>query len=105
MLQTSAGQSQTISTSQANPEGLEITGDYQTIEISRLRIENSQLNIEDMQDELVFCTSSVFYSPTLSSFRPNTGPCLIEFPPTCEVRSSPPVVAPRHGFALLSLMS
>jgi E3 SUMO-protein ligase PIAS1 len=34
----------------------------------------------------LFCTSSTFYSHTLNSFRPNAGPCLIEFPPTCEVR-------------------
>ncbi|KAK7064267.1 MIZ zinc finger protein [Favolaschia claudopus] len=34
----------------------------------------------------LFCTSSTFYSNTLTSFRPNSGPCLVEFPPTCEVR-------------------
>lgn len=32
----------------------------------------------------LFCTSSVFYPA--SSFRTNTDPCLVEFPPTCEVR-------------------
>ncbi|KAF7310866.1 MIZ zinc finger protein [Mycena chlorophos] len=34
----------------------------------------------------LFCTSSTFYSPTHSSFRPSNAPCLVEFPPTCEVR-------------------
>ncbi|KAI0695175.1 PINIT domain-containing protein [Cytidiella melzeri] len=33
----------------------------------------------------LYCTSSTYYSPT-PSFRPNQGPCPIEFPPTCEVR-------------------
>lgn len=33
----------------------------------------------------LYCTSSTYYSPT-PSFRPNLGPCPIEFPPTCEVR-------------------
>ncbi|KAI0348571.1 hypothetical protein BDW22DRAFT_1424727 [Trametopsis cervina] len=33
----------------------------------------------------LYCTSSTYYSPT-PSFRSNTGPCPIEFPPTCEVR-------------------
>ena len=28
----------------------------------------------------------MFYSPALNNFRANTGPCAIEFPPTCEVR-------------------
>jgi len=28
----------------------------------------------------------MFYSPSANSFRTNTGPCPIEFPPTCEVR-------------------
>ena len=28
----------------------------------------------------------MFYSPVTSAFRTNTGPCPIEFPPTCEVR-------------------
>lgn len=28
----------------------------------------------------------MFYSPATNSFRTNTGPCPIEFPPTCEVR-------------------
>ncbi|KAJ7071082.1 PINIT domain-containing protein [Mycena amicta] len=34
----------------------------------------------------LFCTSSAFYSPNITSFRPTVGPCLVEFPPTCEVR-------------------
>ncbi|EPQ60617.1 hypothetical protein GLOTRDRAFT_68408 [Gloeophyllum trabeum ATCC 11539] len=34
----------------------------------------------------LFCTSSSFYSPGLTAYRANTGPCPIEFPPTCEVR-------------------
>ncbi|KAH7925216.1 hypothetical protein BV22DRAFT_1034323 [Leucogyrophana mollusca] len=34
----------------------------------------------------LFCTSSTFYSPNPSAFRTSTGPCPIEFPPTCEVR-------------------
>ncbi|TRM60207.1 PINIT domain-containing protein [Schizophyllum amplum] len=33
----------------------------------------------------LFCTSSIFYS-THPSFRSSPPPCLIEFPPTCEVR-------------------
>ncbi|KAG7450572.1 uncharacterized protein BT62DRAFT_927854 [Guyanagaster necrorhizus] len=33
----------------------------------------------------LYCTSSIFYSPN-PTFRTNTAPCLIEFPPTCEVR-------------------
>lgn len=33
----------------------------------------------------LYCTSSTFYSPN-PTFRTNTVPCLIEFPPTCEVR-------------------
>ncbi|KAJ7596981.1 PINIT domain-containing protein [Mycena floridula] len=33
----------------------------------------------------LFCTSSTFYSAN-PNFRPNTAPCLVEFPPTCEVR-------------------
>ncbi|PBK77510.1 hypothetical protein ARMSODRAFT_1079516 [Armillaria solidipes] len=33
----------------------------------------------------LYCTSSTFYSPN-PTFRTNTAPCLIEFPPTCEVR-------------------
>ncbi|GJE87674.1 E3 SUMO-protein ligase [Phanerochaete sordida] len=33
----------------------------------------------------LYCTSSTYHSPT-PSFRPNAGPCPIEFPPTCEVR-------------------
>ncbi|KAJ7783730.1 PINIT domain-containing protein [Mycena maculata] len=48
--------------------------------IAKLKSDSSKYQLR------LFCTSSVFYSPTLSSFRPNTGPCLIEFPPTCEVR-------------------
>ncbi|KAF7306881.1 MIZ zinc finger protein [Mycena indigotica] len=32
----------------------------------------------------LFCTSSSFYSPNTTSFRAT--PCLVEFPPTCEVR-------------------
>ncbi|TFK57063.1 hypothetical protein OE88DRAFT_1744009 [Heliocybe sulcata] len=34
----------------------------------------------------LFCTSSSFYSPGLNTYRANTGPCPMEFPPTCEVR-------------------
>ncbi|KAH7916427.1 PINIT domain-containing protein, partial [Hygrophoropsis aurantiaca] len=34
----------------------------------------------------LFCTSSTFYSPSPNAFRTITGPCPIEFPPTCEVR-------------------
>ncbi|KIY50460.1 hypothetical protein FISHEDRAFT_71516 [Fistulina hepatica ATCC 64428] len=34
----------------------------------------------------LFCTSSQFYTPQPSAFRLNNFPCLIEFPPTCEVR-------------------
>ncbi|CAK5280202.1 unnamed protein product, partial [Mycena citricolor] len=46
-----------------------------------------KLNSESPKYQLrLFCTSSTFYNPTPSSFRPLTGPCLIEFPPTCEVR-------------------
>ncbi|KAJ6604600.1 PINIT domain-containing protein [Mycena vulgaris] len=48
--------------------------------IAKLKSDSSKYQLR------LFCTSSVFYSPTLSTFRPNTGPCLIEFPPTCEVR-------------------
>ncbi|KAF8807349.1 hypothetical protein BYT27DRAFT_7164840 [Phlegmacium glaucopus] len=33
----------------------------------------------------LFCTSSIFYSG-VNSFRTNSVPCLMEFPPTCEVR-------------------
>ncbi|KAJ7125633.1 PINIT domain-containing protein [Mycena crocata] len=49
-------------------------------DITKLKSESSKYQLR------LFCTSSVFYSPTLNSFRPNNGPCLIEFPPTCEVR-------------------
>ncbi|KAJ7492670.1 PINIT domain-containing protein [Mycena latifolia] len=48
--------------------------------IAKLKSDSSKYQLR------LFCTSSVFYSPTHSSFRPNAGPCLIEFPPTCEVR-------------------
>ncbi|KAJ6621690.1 PINIT domain-containing protein [Mycena sp. CBHHK59/15] len=48
--------------------------------ITKLKSDSSKYQLR------LFCTSSVFYSPTLNSFRPNSGPCLIEFPPTCEVR-------------------
>lgn len=34
----------------------------------------------------LYCTTSTFYSPSPTVFRPPTGPCPIEFPPTCEVR-------------------
>ncbi|KAG8219763.1 E3 SUMO-protein ligase [Butyriboletus roseoflavus] len=34
----------------------------------------------------LYCTTSTFYSPNPTVFRPPAGPCLIEFPPTCEVR-------------------
>lgn len=33
----------------------------------------------------LFCTSSIFYAG-INSFRSNTMPCPMEFPPTCEVR-------------------
>ncbi|KAJ7293528.1 PINIT domain-containing protein [Mycena rebaudengoi] len=48
--------------------------------LAKLKPEGSKYQLR------LFCTSSVFYSPTSNSFRPNTGPCLVEFPPTCEVR-------------------
>ncbi|KAJ7244748.1 PINIT domain-containing protein [Mycena haematopus] len=48
--------------------------------IAKLKSDSSKYQLR------LFCTSSTFYSHTLSSFRPNAGPCLIEFPPTCEVR-------------------
>ena len=34
----------------------------------------------------LFCTSSMFYSSGLNSFKTHSGPCPIEFPPTCEIR-------------------
>jgi E3 SUMO-protein ligase PIAS1 len=34
----------------------------------------------------LYCTTSTFYSPSPTVFRPPPGPCPIEFPPTCEVR-------------------
>ncbi|KAH7883534.1 PINIT domain-containing protein, partial [Phlebopus sp. FC_14] len=34
----------------------------------------------------LYCTTSTFYSPNPTTFRPPAGPCPIEFPPTCEVR-------------------
>ncbi|KAH0838266.1 miz zinc finger protein [Lanmaoa asiatica] len=34
----------------------------------------------------LYCTTSTFYSPNPTVFRPPAGPCPIEFPPTCEVR-------------------
>ncbi|KAF7339508.1 hypothetical protein MSAN_02165200 [Mycena sanguinolenta] len=48
--------------------------------ITKLKSDSSKYQLR------LFCTSSTFYSHTLNSFRPNAGPCLIEFPPTCEVR-------------------
>ncbi|KAJ7225563.1 PINIT domain-containing protein [Mycena pura] len=49
-------------------------------QIAKLKSDSSKYQLR------LFCTSSRFYSPTLSNFRPNTGPCPIEFPPTCDVR-------------------
>ncbi|KIJ68507.1 hypothetical protein HYDPIDRAFT_146698 [Hydnomerulius pinastri MD-312] len=34
----------------------------------------------------LYCTTSTFYSPNPTAFRPTAGPYPIEFPPTCEVR-------------------
>ena len=34
----------------------------------------------------LYCTTSTFYSPNPTVFRSPSGPCPIEFPPTCEVR-------------------
>ncbi|KAF8445886.1 PINIT domain-containing protein [Boletus edulis BED1] len=34
----------------------------------------------------LYCTTSTFHNPSPTVFRPPAGPCLIEFPPTCEVR-------------------
>ncbi|KAJ7487549.1 PINIT domain-containing protein [Mycena galericulata] len=78
----------TVSPVQECPESSSATDRRQQIltfsltneHITKLKSDSSKYQLR------LFCTSSAFYSPTLSSFRPNTGPCLIEFPPTCEVR-------------------
>ncbi|KZT30596.1 hypothetical protein NEOLEDRAFT_1126188 [Neolentinus lepideus HHB14362 ss-1] len=49
-------------------------------QVSKLHSSNPKYQLR------LFCTSSSFYSPGLSAYRTNTGPCPIEFPPTCEVR-------------------
>ncbi|KAJ7634252.1 PINIT domain-containing protein [Mycena polygramma] len=79
---------QTVSTVQECPESSSATDRRQQLltfnltndHIAKLKSDSSKYQLR------LFCTSSVFYTPTLSSFRPNAGPCLIEFPPTCEVR-------------------
>ncbi|TFK77150.1 hypothetical protein BDN72DRAFT_807638 [Pluteus cervinus] len=50
-----------------------------TDHISKLKAPGSRYQLR------LFCTSSIFYSPS-STFRATNNPCLIEFPPTCEVR-------------------
>ncbi|KAF7320372.1 MIZ zinc finger protein [Mycena kentingensis (nom. inval.)] len=47
-------------------------------QIAKLKSNNPKYQLR------LFCTSSTFYSPT--TFRSAVGPCLVEFPPTCEVR-------------------
>ncbi|KAJ7038256.1 PINIT domain-containing protein [Mycena alexandri] len=79
---------QTVSTVQECPESSsatdrrqqQLTFNLTNDHIAKLKSDSSKYQLR------LFCTSSVFYTPTLSSFRPNAGPCLIEFPPTCEVR-------------------
>ncbi|KAJ7630889.1 PINIT domain-containing protein [Roridomyces roridus] len=79
---------QTASIVQECPESSSATDRRQQVltfslnneQIAKLKMDSSKYQLR------LFCTSSVFYSPTTSSYRPNTGPCLIEFPPTCEVR-------------------
>ncbi|KAJ7169827.1 PINIT domain-containing protein [Mycena filopes] len=79
---------QTVSTVQECPESSsatdrrqqQLTFNLNNDHIAKLKSDSSKYQLR------LFCTSSVFYTPTLSSFRPNAGPCLIEFPPTCEVR-------------------
>ncbi|KAJ7932449.1 PINIT domain-containing protein [Mycena leptocephala] len=79
---------QTVSTVQECPESSSATDRRQQLLTFNLTNEHiAKLKSDSSKYQLrLFCTSSVFYSPTLSSFRPNAGPCLIEFPPTCEVR-------------------
>ncbi|KAF5313153.1 hypothetical protein D9619_003521 [Psilocybe cf. subviscida] len=47
--------------------------------VSKMRTPGSPFQLR------LFCTSSIFYAGN-NSFRSNTLPCPIEFPPTCEVR-------------------
>ncbi|KAJ6575057.1 PINIT domain-containing protein [Mycena capillaripes] len=79
---------QTVSTVQECPESSGATDRRQQLLTFNLTDEHiAKLKSDSSKYQLrLFCTSSAFYSPTLSSFRPNAGPCLIEFPPTCEVR-------------------
>ncbi|KAF7347874.1 MIZ zinc finger protein [Mycena venus] len=79
---------QTVGTVQECPESSSATDRRQqalTFHLTNAHIDKLKADSSKYQLRL-FCTSSAFYSPTLNSFRPNAGPCLIEFPPTCEVR-------------------
>jgi len=79
---------QTVGTVQECPESSSATDRRQQAHTFNLTNEHiAKLKSDSSKYQLrLFCTSSAFYSPTLSSFRPNAGPCLVEFPPTCEVR-------------------
>lgn len=59
--------------------------DHGSVHLSLLHLAHSDITIRSKYQLRLFCTSSTFYSqgPT---FRTVTAPCLIEFPPTCEVR-------------------
>ncbi|KAJ7103581.1 PINIT domain-containing protein [Mycena belliarum] len=79
---------QTVSAVMECPESSSATDRRQTLLAFTLNNEHiAKLKSESPKYQLrLFCTSSTFYSPTHNSFRPNALPCLIEFPPTCEVR-------------------
>ncbi|KAF8213099.1 PINIT domain-containing protein [Mycena galopus ATCC 62051] len=79
---------QTVGTVQECPESSSATDRrQQTLSFNLTNEHIAKLKSDSSKYQLrLFCTSSTFYSHTLSSFRPNAGPCLIEFPPTCEVR-------------------
>ncbi|KAJ7357317.1 PINIT domain-containing protein [Mycena albidolilacea] len=79
---------QTVGTVQECPESSSATDRrQQTLSFNLTNEHIAKLKSDSSKYQLrLFCTSSTFYSHTLNSFRPNAGPCLIEFPPTCEVR-------------------